>query len=147
MLDKLIDELFNGEAPSISSIKPQMMNQFLLNQTKKGAITANYKHLIACKYRTREHPNMKKWQEPMMKRRIAMSTPLIRKAAANLKIANTTAHAHKVSQECYLGSMRTEKHTVHFPDHPTGYIRSCPVCEGTDSMIHAMIDCVIPTYI
>ena len=43
--------------------------------------------------------------------------------------------------------MRTEKHLVHFPTHPSGIIRKCPTCDGTDSLIHAIVDCALPSYL
>ena len=36
---------------------------------------------------------------------------------------------------------------MHFPSHPTGVIRVCPVCDGVDSMLHALVDCVLPSYL
>jgi hypothetical protein len=64
-----------------------------------------------------------------------------------LASAKTSAYAHKASQECILAAMHTEKHIIHYPSHPTGVIRKCPVCDGLDSMLHAIIDCALPSYL
>ena len=62
-------------------------------------------------------------------------------------MSSTTAHAHKVTLECILASMRVEKHIVHFQTHPTGLIRGYPVCDGVDSMLHAIVDCALPSFL
>ena len=72
---------------------------------------------------------------------------MLRRASSNLVSAKTTAYSHKASQECILAAMRVEKHLIHLPTHPSGVIRKCPVCDSDDSLLHAMVDCALPSYL
>ena len=72
---------------------------------------------------------------------------LIRLTSRNLGSVKTSAHAHKASQECILTDMHAEKHLIHFPSHITGIIHKFPVCDGGDSMLHALIDGALPSYL
>ena len=147
LLDSHIESMFKHSDMGISMPHPQFLFQHLLNKSNKGTVGALYKHLVVCKYKTRVHPNMKHWQNPYLMHIISPSSNLLCKATSNLKTSSTTAHAHKVSLECILAAMRVEKHIVHFDSHPTGVIRKCPVCHGEDSLLHAMVDCSLPSYL
>ena len=147
MLDTHVDELFEKGDMGISTPHPQFLHQYLLNSSNKGPVSSLYKHLVICKFKTRLHPNLKHWDKPHLKCRIAFSTKLLQKATANLSISKTTAHSHKVTQECILASMRVEKHLIHFPSHPTGIKRNCPVCNGEDSLLHTIVDCALASFL
>ena len=126
----------------------QFLLKFLLNKSNKGAICSIYHHLVKCKFNTSEHHNMKRWRKDHhLYKRVNPSSNLIKIASANLGVAKTSAYSHKATQECILAAMRTEKHLIHFPTHPTGLIRNCPICDGKDSLIHAMVDCALPSYL
>ena len=150
LIDKGLKDILNkSENTNKKSVgHDQFILKFLLNKSNKGAICSIYNHLVKCKFNTAEHHNMNRWRKDNhLCRRVNPSSKLIKVASANLGLAKTSAYSHKATQECIFAAMRTEKHIIHYPTHPTGLIRQCPVCDGDDSMIHALVDCALPSYL
>ena len=101
-------------------------------------INSLYTRITYTMFLPRIHPCIAKWPAvPGLK----INNNFISNALARLfSIKNCYIHV-KYSHELILGSFRTEKHLVHFPDHPTGTIRVCNFCLGTDSIYHIFVSC------
>ena len=86
------------------------------------------------------HPCLKKWNSvhiPGLKVNNKKIMPGLKKLFSIQTCFKHLKYAH----ELLLCSFRTERHLIHFPDHPTKLIRKCNACLGTDSINHIFLAC------
>ena len=86
------------------------------------------------------HPCLKKWNSvhiPGLK----INNRKILTGLKKLFSIQTCFRHLKYAHELLLCSFRTEKHLIHFPDHPTKSIRTCNACLGVDSINHIFLAC------
>ena len=86
-----------------------------------------------------EHPCLRKWNNIDVG--IKVNNRKIMSGIHRI-FSTTMCYIHlKYAQEALLCAIRTERHLVKMPDHPTGVIRPCNVCFGEDSLHHILISC------
>ena len=98
-----------------------------------------YNRVVVHLFNPGEHPCLMKWNNINVGIKINNRKIL---NGLNRIFSTTMCYIHlKYAQESLLCAIRTERHLVKMPEHPSGVIRPCNICFGEDNLHHILISC------